>query len=127
MTLGIKKSVALKKVSHLEQYAEVIFDPKSSKKSIASAGEKSIVAINSGENISSAAKFHSYRVYYQVQMWLENVMLNLLHWGWNVSDDVMFPRMTDMAPAPDNLLKMVKCKSKTDCRAARFSSKKNGP
>ena len=53
-------------------------------------------------------------------------MLNPLDWEWNVSDDVMYPRMTDMAPAPDNLLKMVKCNSKTDCRTARCSCKKNG-
>ena len=30
-------------------------------------------------------------------------MANLLDWGRNVSDDVMYPRMTYMAPAPDNL------------------------
>ena len=45
-------------------------------------------------------------------------MLNPLDWGWNVSDDVMYPRMTDMAPAPKNLLKMVKCYYKTDCSTA---------
>ena len=56
---------------------------------------------------SSAAKFHSYRVYYQVHTWLGNVMLNPLDWEWNGSDDVMYPRMTDMAPVPDNLLKIV--------------------
>ena len=120
------------------------------KENIASAGQKSIVAIRSekkgdkGDKLryqkycekvvknvvyfeakipsptSSAAKFHSYyRVYYQVQTWLDNVMLNSLYWGWNVSDDVMYPHMTDMAPAPDNLLKMVKCNCKTDCRTAR--------
>ena len=72
----------------------------------------------------SAAKFHSNRVYYQVQTWLGNVMLNHLDWGWNVSDNVMDPRMTDMAPPPDNLLKMVKCNCKTDCRTARYSCKK---
>ena len=47
---GIGESVTLKKVNQLEQYAEFFFDPESSKGNIASAGEKSIVAIYSGEN-----------------------------------------------------------------------------
>ena len=42
---GIGKIVARKKLKQLEQYAEVFFDPESSKENIASAGEKSIVAI----------------------------------------------------------------------------------
>ena len=73
------------------------------------------------------AKLHSYRVHHQVQTWLGNIMLNPLDWGWNVSDDVMYPRrpMTDMTPAPDNLLKMVKFNCKTDCRTTRCSYKKN--
>ena len=53
-------------------------------------------------------------------------MLNNLDWGWNVSDDGMYARMTDMAPPPDNLLQMVKYNCKTDCRTARCSCKKNG-
>ena len=31
------------------------------------------------------------------------VMADPLDWEWNVSDDVMYPRMTYMAPASDNL------------------------
>ena len=47
---GIGESVALKKLNQLESYAELFFDPESSKENIASAGEKSIVAFYSGVN-----------------------------------------------------------------------------
>ena len=47
------KSVALKKVNQLAQYAEVFFYPDSSKENMASAGEQSIVAIYSGGKVPS--------------------------------------------------------------------------
>ena len=47
-SLKLEKTVALKKVNQLEQYAKVLFDYGSSKENIASAGEKSMVAIYSG-------------------------------------------------------------------------------
>ena len=153
---GIGKSVALKKADQVEQYAEVFFHHDSSKEEVKAAGENALVAIYGGKAsdtldrlryqkycekvvknaicveakslppTSSAAKFHAYRVYYQVQTWLGNTLVNPTDWGWNVSDGVMYPYMTDIAPAPDSLLKMVKCNCKTDCKTARCSCKKHG-
>ena len=52
-----------------------------------------------------------------MQTWLGNVTLNHL-------DDVMYPRMTDMAPAPDKLLKTVKCNCKLTVEQQGAASRK---
>ena len=40
----------------------------------------------------SAAKYHSYRVYYQVQVWLGNETLKTTDWGWELINDNLFPQ-----------------------------------
>lgn len=129
-----------------------------SKEEVAAAGEKAIVALYGGTNdvslnvlryqifqkkvavakifvhpedlppTSAAAKFHSYRAYYQVQCWMGSQTENLsaLDWGWFMQDGLLKPVTTDLAAAPQNVLQVVKCGCKTMCRTLKCSCRKNG-
>ena len=72
---------------------------------------------------SASAKFHSMRVYYQVQYWIGNT-LDPLCWGWEEKNRVYLPVMTDIPPAPQSLLNLVKCACKGDCSTYRCSCRK---
>lgn len=74
---------------------------------------------------SSAASFHSQRVYLQVQEWRGNT-LDPQNWGWRLSESSLIPVHTDRPPAHELLLEMIRCNCKTDCNTQRCSCKKNG-
>ena len=79
-----------------------------------------------------AAYFHSLRVHLQVIIWktLVNNALDPLQWGWRLDVTVFTPVMTDLAAAPESLLKFVRCKcklsSKNPCGTNLSSCRKNG-
>ena len=79
-----------------------------------------------------AAYFHSLRVHLQVIIWktLVNNALDPLQWGWRLDGTVFTPVMTDLAAAPESLLKFVRCKcklsSKNPCGTNLCSCRKNG-
>ena len=77
---------------------------------------------------SDAAKFHSYRVFYQVQVWSgdPDSELKAEEWGWKNKDDFLYPLTTDVPPAPRLLLKIVKCSCQLECSSTRCSCFKNG-
>ena len=54
---------------------------------------------------SAAAKFHNYRVFLQTYQW-KTLDCNLPPelWGWTKSDAGLSPTMTDLPPAPDDLI-----------------------
>ncbi|XP_061723992.1 uncharacterized protein LOC133530150 [Cydia pomonella] len=64
---------------------------------------------------SSAAKQHSLRVYYQIQKWLGNE-LNPTDCGWEKQASGMAPITTTENPAPDEILKIISCKCKLECK-----------
>ena len=62
---------------------------------------------------SAAAKYHSLRVYYQVQEW--KGLCNQLaptDWGWHIVDEMYVPLQTDIQPAPKSLLEVIRCACK---------------
>jgi hypothetical protein len=76
-----------------------------------------------------AAVFHVLRVHLQAVTWrlLSNdVGLDPLLWGWQLVDNRYEPVTSDQLPAPDDLLNIVRCKCKSDCRSALCSCRKNG-
>lgn len=76
---------------------------------------------------SDAAKYHSCRSYYQAQVWMGSRRdLNPVDWGWQLTDDHFEPKRMDSMPAPDFLLKIIRCKCKGDCDNLRCSCRKNG-
>ena len=54
---------------------------------------------------SAAAKYHSLRVYLQVQEWKGSAIgLHPTDWGWKECDGEFVPLQTSLAPAPEHLL-----------------------
>ena len=60
---------------------------------------------------TDAAKYHSYRVFHQVQAW-KGVNLDPKDWGLIVKDNLLLPIGTKRPPAPDELMKLIKCNGK---------------
>ncbi len=76
---------------------------------------------------SAAVKYHSLRVYYQVQEW--KGMANCLSpedWGWQVRDGKYLPKQTDKPPAPQTLLEVIRCACKRECATRRCTCRKYG-
>ena len=81
-----------------------------------------------------AAHFHSLRVHLQLMLWKklthEDLQLDPEQWGWKLDGTALTPVMTDMAAAPENLLKFVRCKcklsSRNPCGTNACSCRKNG-
>ena len=74
---------------------------------------------------SASAKFHSMRVYLQIQQWKGVCSLSAVEWGWRLSDGLLAPVMTDIPPAPEALLRIIRCNCMTDCSTSRCSCRKN--
>ena len=74
---------------------------------------------------SASVKYHSLRVYYQVQEWLGGEMPSV-DWGWKVSAGKLMPIMTDLHPAPQKFLEVVRCGCKPGCDTMRCSCRKHG-
>ena len=47
-------------------------------------------------------------------------------WGWECTDAGFKPTTTDIAPAPQELLKIIRCNCATDCTTTRCSCQKHG-
>lgn len=79
-----------------------------------------------------AAHYHSLRVHLQVVQWKELRVdsLNPTQWGWKLDNLMLQPVMTDVDPAPENLLKFVRCKcllsTKNPCGYNTCSCRKHG-
>lgn len=54
---------------------------------------------------SDSAKYHSFRVYYQTQVWLGNRDVKPDDWEWKRDGKNLIPCTMDNSPAPDALLK----------------------
>ena len=76
---------------------------------------------------SAAAKFHSLRVYYQVQEWRGHASdMDPEQWGWKNSSGQLLPIKTDMPPAPMELLRLFRCNCKTGCDTSRCTCRNHG-
>ena len=75
---------------------------------------------------AAAARFHSLRVYLQVKQWQrEGAGMSMEDWGWKVSNYQVFPVATDLPPAPELLLQLIRCNCSSDCSSMRCSCRKN--
>ena len=74
---------------------------------------------------SAAAKYHSMRVYCQVQQW-KGKHASPDELGWKRSGDRLVPIGTDLAPAPDELLRIIRCNCQSDCSTLRCTCRKHG-
>ena len=74
---------------------------------------------------SGSVKYHSLRVYHQIQEWLGGQMASV-DGCWRVSDGNLLPPMTDLQPAPQKFLEVVRCGCKYTCNTMRCSCRKHG-
>ena len=75
----------------------------------------------------SATKFHSLRSYYQISVWKgTDSNLQATDWGWKLHDGHYEPLTMDCSPAPETLLKMMRCNCTTGCISKRCGCRKNG-
>ena len=75
---------------------------------------------------SDSAKYHFYRVYYQVQEWLGNLTLDLCDWGWKTQGEIYVPVTLGKPVAPDELINIIHCGCKYDCSTQHCSCVKHG-
>ena len=76
---------------------------------------------------SSAAKYHSLRVYYQIRQWQgTEAGMSPQDLGWKESNGALIPVTTDLDPALNELLQIVRCNCQTDCSMLRYSCRKHG-
>jgi len=85
-----------------------------------------LVQVHALPPTAAAARYHSLRVYLQVQQWTGNTELQPENWGWRNTDNKLLPIATDLPPAPAKLLCVIRCNSKYDCDTKRCSCRKNG-
>ena len=70
-------------------------------------------------------KYHSHRVHHQILEWLGECSLPN-EWGWFYFENTLLPRTTDGKPAPDELLKTIRCSCEGDCSTNRYGCRKGG-
>lgn len=101
---------------------------------ITAAREKALVSLYSGTKeerlyslrynfeqslpqTSAAAKFHSLRVYYQVMEWKRTcVNMKPQDWRWQIVDRRCMPIQTDQLAAPPEILDVICCNCKKNCK-----------
>ena len=74
---------------------------------------------------SAATKYHSLRVFHQVQQWQGNTM-SAENWGWELSEGRLKPVNSDFGPVPKSLLDIVRYTCETGCRTLRCGCRRQG-
>ena len=57
----------------------------------------------------------------EAQQWLGVCNMKEADWGWMTQDENLVPVMTDLPPAPDELLRVIRCNCTTDFSTTRCS------
>ncbi|KAK7088764.1 hypothetical protein V1264_022644 [Littorina saxatilis] len=141
----------------LQTLAEVFLQDNATLEDILSAGEKALVLLYNGSSregldelryrlfcskvavgttfvqvhtlppTSAAARFHSMRVYLQVQEWMGlKVAMDPTDYGWKLEHGILVPVTTDLPAAPADVLKVIRCTCKSGCDTKRCSCRKHG-
>ena len=74
---------------------------------------------------SAPTKYHSLRVFHQVQQW-QGYTLPAEDWGWWLSKARYKPVSSDFGPATQSLLDIVRCTYKTGCGPLRCGCRRQG-
>ena len=98
------------RVKSLDEQRYILYN-----RSVSKASITSVFKLESLPPSTAAAKFHCYRAYHTVQLWLGNE-LDPTEWGWRVSlTGILIPLETDKPVVPDNVLRMISCGCKSGC------------
>ena len=57
--------------------------------------------------------------------WKGNELPNPEDWGWYKNDELLYPVLTELAPSPEYLLKIIRCACKACCSNFQCQCKKN--
>ncbi len=75
----------------------------------------------------SSTSYHSLRTFYQIQTWMDqNKKLNPLIYGWQETNNRFTAIMTNLPPAPSQLLSAIRCGCKGVCDTRRCNCKLAG-
>ena len=76
----------------------------------------------------NAARMHVMRVHLQAIIWgsLGESQIKATNWGWRRELGRLVPIQIDGDISPEHILKVVRCKCKSNCSTALCSSRKNG-
>lgn len=72
---------------------------------------------------SAAEAYHSHL---QVQTWIGNSSLIPDDWGWELAKGSLMPVKTDLPPAPEKLLQIIRCNCKQNCDTKCSNCRKHG-
>lgn len=70
-----------------------------------------------------SVKWHSFRVYLQIQKWFGND-LNPSEWEWEFKNEFFECIRSQQEPAPESILKIIPCGCIGDCSSARCTCNK---
>jgi hypothetical protein len=87
---------------------------------------KTSVQVETLPPTTAAFLYHTLRTYLQTQIWLGNNELNPVDWGWEVTNNKLYPIRTHLLPAPEPLLKVVRCNCRQNCDSKRCTCRKHG-
>ena len=90
------------------------------------ASSSTCVQVHTLPPTAAAAHFHTLRAYYQAKVWMGDTSLNPLDYGWYICHEKMAPVKTSLAPAPDQLLKIIRCNCKLNCDSKKCTCRKHG-
>jgi len=76
--------------------------------------------------IEGAVKQHSLKTFHQVQLWLVNDLPPQMY-GCKIENNGLVSVHSEIAAAPDDILKMIFCRCTKDCASAKCGSKKASP
>ena len=76
----------------------------------------------------NVAMLHCQRAVFQTKVWekLDNFWADPCDFGWSVIQGIYTPTKSSVTCAPEDLLKLIRCKCKGGCRSAICSCKKHG-
>ncbi|CAH1106696.1 unnamed protein product [Psylliodes chrysocephalus] len=94
-------------------------------------GKRVIVIFDGYQTVSTkvdAIQQHLKRVYFQVQQWLHGDQLTMdpTKWGWRKEGDTLVPVQMEEKPAPKNIMELILCGCKGDCKLNNCSCRKHG-
>ncbi|GFR77728.1 hypothetical protein ElyMa_002244800 [Elysia marginata] len=129
--------IALKKIktdADFKAAAETCCTKGKTTADIIALGEKALVSLY-GRRAGDALDMLRYKRLWEkvasstttVQDWIDKICdLKPEMWGWHLSSGRLDPCTTDLPPAPELLLKMIRCNCKSDCRSKRCTCRKHG-
>ncbi|KAJ8881716.1 hypothetical protein PR048_018202 [Dryococelus australis] len=110
-----KKAWKILQIPDMRNVTKVFNSPESMKEEVCAAGEKLVLALYSGINVYSLDELRVIQYTRSIAKQPVTAAFELLTGGWKLPGGFLVPILTSWAPAPESLLRLVSCGSKTNC------------